>query len=179
MKKSLWIYLALLALAALTLGLVGCQNAANQDYLRLHIRANGDSDAEQAVKLAVRDAVVAYLTPMATKVRSKEEMRTLLSAHLDEVVSVADEVLEAEGYAYRATAYFSREDFPTRTYGELTLEAGVYDALIVELGSGEGANWWCVAFPPLCFVEGTKTGSDTVQYRSAIADWFRRHTDND
>lgn len=179
MKQHFWIYVALLVLATLALGLAGCGGLDNQDYLRLHIRANGDSAAEQAVKLAVRDAVVAYLTPMAAKVGSKEEMQTLLADHLDEVVDVADEVLADRGYAYRATAYFAKEEFPTRSYGELTLEAGVYDALIVELGSGEGANWWCVAFPPLCFVEGSKTDQDTVQYRSAIADWFARHTDND
>lgn len=178
MKQSLLI-LGIVVLTLIVIVLSGCSQASNADYLRLHIRANGNSPEEQSVKLAVRDAVVAYLTPMASQVSNKQEMQALLATHLDEVCMVADEVLTQHGYDYRTTAYFATENFPTRSYGDLTLEEGVYDALIINLGTGEGANWWCVAFPPLCFVEGEATGSDTVQYRSAIADWFARHTNND
>ena len=74
MKTRFWLYLVLLALVALTLGLAGCSGSCNEDYLRLHIRANGDSAAEQAVKLAVRDAVVAYLTPMAARVGDRNRL---------------------------------------------------------------------------------------------------------
>ena len=176
--KRIYISLFIVVVALAVLALVGCGQKPNSYYLRLHIRANGDACEEQAVKLKVRDAVVAYLTPLAGEVKDKEGMQSLLSARLDEVCRVADDVLASEGYAYRSRAYFSTETFPTRTYGDLTLKEGVYDALIVELGTGQGANWWCVAFPPLCFVEGQPTDGDGVQYRSTIADWFARHTDD-
>ena len=85
---------------------------------------------------------------------------------LDEVEQVADEVLSEHGFAYRATARVCRESFPDRVYEGVTLSAGVYDALIVELGEGSGANWWCVVYPPLCF-SGEVTGQ-TIQYRSRL-----------
>lgn len=165
---------AALALAVIAVLAVGCGNP-NDEYLRLHIRANGNSSEEQAVKLEVRDAVVAYLTPLAEGVKTKREMQRLLSDKLDEVTRIADDVLRQNGYAYTSRAYFSYEEFPTKTYGDLTLEKGYYDALIVELGTGAGDNWWCVAFPPLCFVAGEDVEGDEVVYRSAIAEWFRKN----
>ncbi|MBO7390523.1 MAG: stage II sporulation protein R, partial [Clostridia bacterium] len=78
------------------------------------------------------------------------------------------------GYDYGCRVRLGRESFPTRTYGDLTLKEGVYDAVIVELGSGEGKNWWCVAYPPLCFIAAEETGKEEVEYRSWIADLFRK-----
>ena len=150
-----------------------------QDYLRLHIRANSDTPAEQQVKLAVRDAVVAYIMPLAATVDSKGQMQALLADRLPQIEAVANEVLRQNGYSYTANAYFSHEEFPTRTYDDLTLPSGDYDALIVQLGSGQGANWWCVAFPPLCFVAAEDTEGDEIEYRSAIAEWFAKHCKED
>ena len=167
--------IAAVAVAALVAAcLVGCHDA-KEDYLRLHIRANGNSPAEQAVKLEVRDAVVAYLTPLAQGVRTKRQMQALLTDKMDEVTQIADHVLGQNGYTYTSRAYFANERFPTRTYGDLTLEEGYYDALIIELGEGAGDNWWCVAFPPLCFVAAEAGEGDEVVFRSAIAEWFDKH----
>ena len=172
-------YLLCLSLSLLSVAvgllLASCTSDVEEgDYLRLHIRANGNTAIEQSVKLAVRDAVVAYLTPAAEACNSKEDMHAYLATRLDEVERIADQVLKTNGAPYRATARLCNEYFPTRTSADLTLPAGYYDALVLSLGSGEGDNWWCVAFPPLCFV-AVDGDTDGVEYRSAIADWFRKN----
>ena len=134
-------------------------------YLRLHVRANSDSAADQAVKYEVKEAIVEYLTPVAASAESKEEAVAALEAALPGIERTANAVLAENGFAYLSRAEIRAEEFPTRVYDGVTLEAGVYDALIVELGSGKGANWWCVVYPPLCFAG--ETGAN-VQYRSHI-----------
>ena len=122
-----------------------------EDYLRIHIRAHSDGRADQAVKYDVRDAVVLYLTPLVAGLNSKEEALSVLSVHLSALEGIAEEILKKEGFSYGARASLKREAFPTRVYEQTVLEAGVYDALILELGSAEGDNWWCVVYPALCF----------------------------
>ncbi len=139
------------------------------EYLRIHIRANSNGEEDQAVKYLVRDAVVEYLTPIVAECGSKEEAVKTLSGALDGVVRTAERVLEANGFSYGARASVRREEFPTRVYEGVTLSAGVYDALIVELGTGEGDNWWCVVYPPLCFT----SGGGNVVYKSKIAEIIR------
>ena len=134
-------------------------------YLRLHVRANSDSAADQAVKYEIKEAIVEYLTPVAASAESKEEAVAALEAALPGIERTANAVLAENGFAYLSRAEIRAEEFPTRVYDGVTLEAGVYDALIVELGSGKGANWWCVVYPPLCFAG--ETGAN-VQYRSRI-----------
>lgn len=134
-------------------------------YLRLHVRSNSDSAADQAVKYEVKEAIVEYLTPVAASAESKEEAVAALEAALPGIERTANAVLAENGFAYLSRAEIRAEEFPTRVYDGVTLEAGVYDALIVELGSGKGANWWCVVYPPLCFAG--ETGAN-VQYRSRI-----------
>jgi stage II sporulation protein R len=179
MKKRIFAYiltvvLAILAVSAAVVVLVACHSDGD-DYLRLHIRADGNGAAEQAVKLEVRDAVVAYLTPLAKEASNKRQMERLVSAHLDDVTQIANDVLCQNGYTYTARAYLSYEKFPEKTYGDLTLAEGYYDAIVIELGSGEGDNWWCVAFPPLCFVASEDVEGDAVVYRSVIAEWFSKN----
>ena len=118
-------------------------------YLRLHVRANSDSAIDQAVKYEVKDAVVDYLTPLAASCESKEEAMKALEKALPAIEDRADAVLAANGFSYVSRAQIRREEFPSRVYAGVTLEAGIYDALIVELGSGEGANWWCVVYRQL------------------------------
>ena len=135
-------------------------------YLRMHVRANSDAEEDQAVKYAVKDAVVDYLMPIAASCHSKEEAMAALSGALAGIEAEAERVLAEHGFGYGARAALRAEEFPTRVYEGVTLSAGVYDALIVELGEGEGANWWCVAYPPLCFY-----GDDgNVRYASIIAE---------
>ncbi len=140
--------------------------AADTDYLRIHVRANSNEQVDQNVKYLVKDEVVKFITPYAAQCTDKATAMQVIGGILDGIEEVCDRVLKQNGFTYTSRASVRAEEFPTRVYGDLTLESGVYDALIIELGSGTGDNWWCVIYPPLCFTSATAD----VQYRSAIWD---------
>ncbi len=137
-----------------------------QSYLRVHIRANSNSAEDQEVKYKVRDKVVEFLTPIVAECSTKSEAMEKIGENLDGAAAVADQTLRANGYTYGARASLREEEFPTRVYQNATLAAGVYDALILELGTGKGDNWWCVVYPPLCF----GGGNCKIEYKSKIAE---------
>ena len=172
MKKAAVIVglLALIAGIALAFGGNGRTEGAQDAYLRVHIRANSNAEEDQAVKYLVRDRVVAFLTPVVARCETKEEAVQAIGAQLSGAERVAEETLRREGFSYGVRARLRREEFPTRVYDGVTLQAGVYDALILELGTGEGDNWWCVVYPPLCFT----SGNGSVIYRSKIAEIIKK-----
>ena len=177
MRKSVKILLFISIISTILFSFTACGTTNKEDYIRIHIRANSDSTIDQRVKLEVRDEIVAFITPLAKGVKSKSEMREVLQKHLPQIETLAEKVLKAQGFSYQATAYLGREDFPQKSYGDLTLDAGIYDALILNLGTGEGANWWCVAYPPLCFIASEDIeNSDKVEYKSIIAEWFDKNS---
>lgn len=138
------------------LTLTACSNA-NLDvkakcYLRVHIRADSNLQEDQAVKYLVKDGIVNFLTPLLASASSKEQAEIVISENLTKIEKVADEILLKNGFMYKSKAKLNNEYFPTRVYDNYTLISGYYDALILELGSGKGDNWWCVVYPPLCFV---------------------------
>jgi len=145
-----------------------------KEYLRIHVRANSNLESDQAVKMLVKNQVVKYLTPYIAECDTKAKAERLLTDRLEEIERVADQTLKGAGFNYTAKASVKSERFPTRCYGELELKAGVYDALILELGEGKGDNWWCVVYPPLCF---TGEGQSVV-YKSKImqiiSDFFEK-----
>ena len=149
----------------------GQSEAVESSYLRIHIRADSNDKAAQAVKYYVRDAVVDYLTPVVANFENKAQAEKGLSGRLGEIEKVAERVLREKGFEYGATAEVKIEEFPTRVYAEYTLPAGRYTALIVRLGSGEGDNWWCVIYPPLCFA--VPTGQNVI-YKSKIAEIIQK-----
>ena len=171
MKNFCIIFLSLIIISLTALGFSGVLSNADEnanagaEYLRIHIRADSNEDEAQAVKYKVRDRVVAYLTPLVAECQTKEEAMQTMRRALTDIEEVADTVLKANGFSYGATAALEKELFPTRVYGEYILPAGEYSALILRLGSGEGDNWWCVVYPPLCFVGD---GSANVIYKSKI-----------
>ena len=168
MKKFVAVLIALLAVIG-TIALVkNTENGtqADTDFLRIHVRANSNSQIDQNIKYIVKDEVVAFITPYAAQCKDKEKAIVIIKGILPEIEKVCDRVLKANGFSYTSKASVRAEEFPTRVYGDLTLENGIYDALIIELGSGTGDNWWCVIYPPLCFTSGTAS----VQYRSVITD---------
>lgn len=142
-----------------------------ETYLRIHIRANSNDALDQSVKYKVKDRVVEYMTPALDGVSSKSEAMQILEDNIVAMKRVADETLASNGYEYTSRVSLRKEEFPARTYGDLTLDSGIYDALIIELGSGEGDNWWCVVFPPLCFVGENKDG---VDYKSFFGELYRK-----
>ena len=123
----------------------------SKEYLRIHIRADSNDEADRNVKYKVKDAVVSYLAKDIPDLTSKEEAENYLKRNLKNIEKVADDVLSENGLDYKCSAKLGEEEFPTRVYDGFCLKSGYYDALILELGSGEGNNWWCVVYPPLCF----------------------------
>lgn len=169
MKKIL-IVIALVLTVAATVFIVKASSVekteAYADYLRIHVRANSNSAEDQQVKYEVKDEVVKFITPFVKECVDKERAIEVMNELLPEIEKVCDKALRERGYTYGARAQIRDEKFPTRVYGDLTLDEGVYDALIIELGTGTGDNWWCVIYPPLCFT----SASADVEYCSIIAD---------
>ena len=168
MKKFIAVIAAVLAVIGTVLLIKNTGNSAqaDTDYLRIHVRANSNSQTDQSVKYIVKDEVVKFITSYAAQCVDKEKAIEIISGILPEIEEVCDRVLKENGFPYTSKASVRAEEFPTRVYGDLTLESGLYDALIIELGTGTGDNWWCVIYPPLCFTSGTAD----VRYRSAIWD---------
>ena len=122
---------------------------------RLHVLANNDSEEAQKLKYKVRDALIAYLEDIAKDTSSKEEVMQLVTNHLQDFETIAKQTITENGYTYDVTVEVGNFDFPTKNYGDISLPAGYYDALRVKIGEAKGQNWWCVMFPPLCFVNVT------------------------
>jgi stage II sporulation protein R len=178
MKNFCIIFLSLIIISLTALGFSGVLSGGsentpltNTEYLRIHIRADSNDERAQAVKYAVRDKVVEYLTPLVAECQTKAEAMREMKAALTDIEEVANGVLQNKGFDYRANAALQREVFPTRVYGEYILPAGEYSALILRLGSGEGDNWWCVVYPPLCFAGDTNA---SVIYKSKIKEIIQR-----
>ncbi len=126
------------------------QSQLAERVVRLHVLANSDGQEDQALKLLVRDRVLARATELLTQARDRTEADALLRAELPELEALAVRELRANGCAYPVTAELADTEFPTREYDGFTLPAGEYLALRVVIGEGAGRNWWCVVFPPLC-----------------------------
>ncbi|MFA6860713.1 MAG: stage II sporulation protein R [Clostridia bacterium] len=141
--------------------------SSNDEYLRIHIRANSNLSEDQSVKYAIKDKIVDAMVGFLAYCETKEEAEKTVKNNLSLIEEVANKTLIAYGFSYKAKAFLRTESFPTRSYQDLTLESGIYDALILELGEAKGDNWWCVVYPPLCFVQNNPS-CDKVVYKSRI-----------
>ena len=153
---------------ALTFGVVGCFllslcgfagecDRVRGSVLRLHVLAHSDSPADQALKLKVRDAVVEAAGNAFGDAADAKQAETIARERLPELTAVAQAVVDQAGAPYTVSAIITDQWFDTRVYGEVTLPAGTYRAVELVLGEGEGKNWWCVLFPPLCVSAATDT----------------------
>lgn len=125
----------------------------SSSVFRLHVIANSNSDEDQSLKYKVRDSLLNYMNNICKDCNSKEEAINIVSEHQEEFKQVALETIRNEGYSYDVKIEIGNFEFPTKHYGDISLPAGFYDALKVEIGKAEGRNWWCVMFPSLCFVD--------------------------
>ena len=126
-----------------------------ESVFRLHVIANSDSDDDQKLKYTVRDSVINYINEITKNVASKEEVMKIAQANLPQIQSIALQTIIDNGYDYDVTVNIGNFFFPTKKYGDITFPPGYYDALKIEIGEAKGQNWWCVMFPPLCFVDVT------------------------
>lgn len=120
---------------------------------RLHVIANSNSVEDQNLKYKVRDALLDYMNSICSDVSSKEDAMNIASEHLEDFKAIAENVIYENNYTYPVSVEIGKYDFPTKNYGDVSIPAGIYDALRVKIGKASGKNWWCVMFPPLCFVD--------------------------
>ena len=120
---------------------------------RLHVIANSDSDVDQNLKYTVRDNLLEYMNELCVNCSTKEEAISIVQQNIESFKQIALDTIKNEGFDYSVNVCIGNFEFPTKHYGDISLPAGYYDALRVEIGEAKGQNWWCVMFPPLCFTD--------------------------
>ncbi len=159
MKKNLKMVIILSFLLFLYTSICAISYAQNistdiaNSVFRLHVLANSDSKEDQNLKYKVRDSLLNYMNSICKDTTSKEEAISIVEKNKDTFEKIARDTIKNEGYSYSVKINIGNFEFPTKTYGDISLPAGYYDALRVEIGEAKGQNWWCVMFPPLCFVD--------------------------
>lgn len=124
----------------------------SNNVFRLHIIANSNSVDDQNLKYLTRDALIEYMNTICESCSSKEEVISIAKEHLHDFKKIAEKIIKDNGYSYPVQVEIGNFEFPTKTYGDISFPSGYYDALKVKIGQSSGKNWWCVMFPPLCFV---------------------------
>lgn len=131
------------------------QEGIAKEIIRFHVVANSDSDDDQQLKYQVKDALVEALGPYLKEAKDIDEAEDIINNMLPQIQKLAGNVINEKGYKYAVTATLSPSYFPTKMYGDYTFPPGYYEALQIRIGDGQGKNWWCVMFPPLCLVDET------------------------
>ncbi|WP_160678342.1 stage II sporulation protein R [Clostridium sp. C8-1-8] len=131
-------------------------NDIKDKLIRFHVIANSDDKKDQELKLKVRDEILNYISPKLKDSKSIDESRKILKENDEKIKQIAAKVIKDNGYSYSVSSTLDHENFPVKTYGNITLPQGNYEAYRVIIGEGKGQNWWCVMFPPLCFIDITK-----------------------
>ena len=127
----------------------------SDSVFRLHIIANSDSSADQELKLKVRDNIINYMNTLTSSSSDKKDVISMVNNHLDSFKEIALNTIKENGYNYDVNIEIGNFHFPTKSYGDISFPAGNYNALKIEIGDAIGQNWWCVLFPPLCFVNSS------------------------
>ncbi len=131
------------------------QQGIAKEIIRFHVIANSDSDKDQALKLKVKDKLVEKLTPLLINASSIKEARAIITKNEDLIQKTAEATIKKCGYDYSVSVSLGKAYFPLKLYGNYSFPPGYYEALRVQIGESKGKNWWCVMFPPLCFVDET------------------------
>ncbi len=156
-KINLILFILLLAfifVSAFSYSQAVSSNLSNSVF-RLHVLANSDSEEDQSLKYKVRDKVIEYMKTLVNTNMKKSEIIDIVNSHLDDFKDIAESVIHENYYDYNVNVEVGNYEFPTKTYGDISFPAGYYDSLRIKIGKATGHNWWCVMFPPLCFVDVT------------------------
>ena len=170
--KKIWKRIVLCACIAgclWTWGLIRNRQTLNENILRLHVVADSDSPEDQTIKLRVRDAVLESISQDLARITDMEQARSYIRENLPKIEAAANACLEALGCEDTAVASLREELFDTRCYDTFSLPAGIYEALRITIGSGQGKNWWCVAFPTLC-VPATAEGFEEAAVSAGFSE---------
>ena len=174
--KKLGITLLIIAIICVSAVFGVTKSGKNEEYLRIHIRANSNSEIDQSVKYDVKSLTVEFLTPYMENVTSKKGAVEVLNKVKGDLKNKIDGLLAKNGFNYKSNVLIKNEEFPTRVYEDLTLEKGYYDAVIVNLGDAAGDNWWSVVYPPLCFLNDESDVSYKSKIVEAIENFKNRRT---
>lgn len=128
-------------------------NDISNSVFRLHVIANSNSLEDQNLKYKVRDNILNYMNSLCSNTNSKDDAIKIAKMNSNEFYKIAKKTIEENGYSYDINIDVGNYEFPTKVYGDISLPAGNYDAMKIEIGDANGKNWWCVMFPPLCFVD--------------------------
>ena len=157
MKNFIALVMSVMLVLLLLLGYSTSVNSQlSQNIVRLHVIANSDSEKDQSLKLKVRDAILEHS-------QSEFTQKSDVASQLDIYKKTAEKVIEENGYNYNVEVEYGNFHFPTKHYNGISLPAGSYDAVRIRIGEAKGKNWWCVMFPPLCFVDGTTNSAYAEQ----------------
>lgn len=129
-----------------------CKNISDSVF-RLHVIANSNSSKDQNLKYLVRDNILKYMNSITKDVNDKNEIIKIISNNLNNFKQIAQDTVYENGFNYEVTVEIGNFDFPVKTYGDISFPPGNYDALRIKIGNASGENWWCVMFPPLCFID--------------------------
>ena len=159
MKKNLRMVIILSFLLFIYISICAISYAQNvstdiaNSVFRLHVIANSDSKEDQDLKYVVRDNLLNYMNSICKDCKTKQEAILVARQHINTFEQIASNTIQEQGYSSPVKVSIGNFEFPTKNYGDISLPAGYYDALKVEIGEAKGKNWWCVMFPPLCFVD--------------------------
>lgn len=160
LRILVWIFLLFTIVTIGTIHIYGEMNNVEKlsnnykdKLIRFHVLANSDSEKDQELKLKVRDEVIKYLQPMLEKSRSIQESESIILRESNNLKNISKNIIEENGYNYDVKVNLEYSEFPAKQYSNVVLPAGEYKSLRIIIGEGEGKNWWCVMFPPLCFVD--------------------------
>lgn len=161
MKRLIAIITFLFMVISIILGVTKIKTSIQQKHIaekliRFHVIANSDLTYDQKLKLKVKDGVLEYISPKLQKCKSIDESRKVIKANDGAIKGIANKIIKENGYNYSVNTKLSYENFPIKTYGNISLPQGKYEAYRIIIGEGKGQNWWCVMFPPLCFIDITK-----------------------
>ncbi|MBQ3193375.1 MAG: stage II sporulation protein R [Oscillospiraceae bacterium] len=170
----------LISAVCFLVGLLRDRAVLNTQLIRLHVVANSDADADQLVKLRVRDAVMDSIRQDLAGIADVESAKAYLQENLPKIRKIADLALETAGFSEKTSVTLCRESFDTRHYDTFSLPAGIYESLRIVIGEGAGRNWWCVAFPTLCIPAsgaGFREAAQTGGFSEALTDTLQNGTD--
>jgi len=152
-----FLFIIILFIIYILLSIFSYSNAVSEDIsnsvFRLHVIANSDSTEDQNLKYKVRDSLIQYMNLISENISSKDEAIKIATENKSQFYNIAKKVITDNGFDYDVNIEIGNFSFPTKTYGDISLPSGFYDALKVEIGNASGQNWWCVMFPSLCFVD--------------------------
>lgn len=183
--KRFTVLMVVLSVITLSLGFlpVHGEEKIYENVLRFHVLANSDAEEDQALKLKVRDAVIALCSPRLAACSTRQEAAMVIDSMREDIRIEAERVIALSGYSYGVTVDIGQEEYPERTYGSLCFPSGQYMSVQVKIGQAEGQNWWCVLFPPLCLGAATlrsqKQNEDAFIAAGFTPDQYKIITESD